>query len=630
LKVQFCEAGLGGKAVEGMARRIFSEQDAIRYGLGIFAAFAALYLRHLLDPLLGVTNPYHAAWLAVVFTAWYCGLGPSILATLIEAVGVWYWFVPSLHSVSGLDRSRVSALAGFVIFSAGIVALGESNRRGTSSRARLAAIVDSSNDAIISKNLNGIITSWNRSAERIFGWDESEALGRPITILIPPELLHEEVEIMKKLRAGQRIEHFETVRITKAGRRFNVSVTISPVKDIRGRIVGASKIARDVTELKEIEAASRINEERIRAAFSQTYSFLIFMTKDGTITEANRAAIEGCGFTRVDVIGRKFWEPWWSALPDEAQKLQQSVARAAGGEIVREECHYCLRDRSVLLYADFTVSPVRDETGRVVMLVASGIDMTEQKALRDQLEQRVQARTYELERSNTSLRELSGRLLQMQDDERRRIARELHDSIGQLLAALSMNIATVALEKHKLTTVAQSCIEENEGLVMRVSDEIRTLSYLLHPPLLDEIGLESALKDYVDGFGKRSKIAVELEMPRDFGRLSKEAEIALFRVVQECLTNIHRHSGSATAAIRISRQNGIVSLEVKDDGKGIPAEKLVQVNASGTVGVGFRGMRERLRQLGGSLEVRSDEKGTIVAATLQSQHSNGSAAKLAN
>jgi PAS domain S-box-containing protein len=616
--------------VERLTRRTFSEQDAIRYGLGIAAAFAALYLRYLLEPLLGRTNPYHTAWLAVVFTSWYCGLGPSILATLIEAVGVWYWFVPSLHSFAGLDRPRAYALVGFLVFSSGIIALGESNRRGSSSRARLAAIVDTSDDAIVSKNLNGIITSWNRAAERIFGWSESEAVGRSITMVIPPELQYEETEIMRKLRAGERIDHFETVRITKSGRRFNVSVTISPVKDIRGRIVGASKIARDITALKEIEAAARINEERTRAAFSQTYSFLVFLTLDGSITEANRAAIEGCGFSGQDVIGRKFWEPWWSALPEEGERLKNAVERAAAGEIVREECYYFMRDRSARLYAHWTVSPVRDELGRVVMLVASGIDMTEKKALLDELEQRVQARTYELERSNTSLRELSGRLLQMQDEERRRIARELHDSIGQLLAALSMNIATVSLEKHKLTPVARGCVEENEALVVRVSDEIRTLSYLLHPPLLDEIGLESALKDYVDGFATRSRIAVRLDVSADFGRLSREAEIALFRVVQECLTNIHRHSGSATAAIRIRRENGVVSLEVKDDGKGIPADKLTQVNASGTVGVGFRGMRERLRQLGGSLEVRSDEQGTIVAATLQNQHSNASTANLAN
>lgn len=609
-----------------MARRTFSEQDAIRYGLAIGAAFIALYLRYLLNPLFGLTNPYHTAWLAVVFSAWYCGLGPSILATLIEAVGVWYWFVPAVHTFNGVDRARVYGVFGFLLFSAGIVALGESNRRGSSSRSRLAAIVDSSDDAIVSKNLNGIITSWNRGAEKIFGWTAAEAIGRSITIIIPPELHHEEAEIISKLRAGKRIEHFETIRITKSGRRFNVSVTISPVKDIRGRTVGASKIARDITKIKEIEAASRLNEERLRAAFSQTYSFLVFLSTDGTIREANRAAIEGCGFTREEVIGRKFWEPWWEPLPDEVKKLQRAIERAAAGEIVREECYYCIRDRSVIRYSDRTVTPVRDESGRVVMLVASGIDMTEQKALRDKLEHRVQIRTHDLEQSNISLRQLSARLLQTQDEERRRIARELHDSIGQLLAALSMNISTVSMEKGKLSSAARASVEENEALVTRVSDEIRTLSYLLHPPLLEEIGLECALKDYVDGFGERSKIAVRLDMPPDFGRLSKEAEIALFRVVQECLTNIHRHSGSSTAAIRLRRENDSISLEVRDEGRGIPADKLQLLNSTGTLGVGFRGMRERLRQLGGSLGVSSNGSGTVVAATLRDQQPTASAA----
>lgn len=609
-----------------MARRTFSEQDAIRYGLAIGIGIVALYVRYLLDPLLGITNPYHTAWLAVVFSAWYCGMGPSIVTAFIEVLGVWYWFVPAIHSFSGVDRSRIFGLLGFLVFSAGIIALGESNRRGTSSRARLAAIVDSSDDAIVSKNLSGIITSWNRSAEQIFGWTETEAVGQPITIVIPQERQHEEVEIIRKLRDGEPIGQFETIRITKAGRRFSASESISPVKDVRGRVIGASKITRDITRLKEFEAASRLSEERLRAAFSQTYSFLVFLTLDGTISEANRAAIEGCGFAREEVIGRKFWEPWWGTLPEEVQKLRDAVARAAAGEVVREECHYCMRDQSVH-YADRTVTPVRDASGRVVMLVATGIDMTEQKALRDKLEQRVRARTHELEQSNMSLRELSARLLRAQDEERRRIARELHDSIGQLLAALSMNISTVSLERKNLSPSAQACVKENEALVTRVSDEIRTLSYLLHPPLLDEIGLESALKDYVDGFSERSKIAVQLNMDADFGRLSTEAEIALFRVVQECLTNIHRHSGSSTASIRIARENGTVSLEVRDEGKGIPADKLLVVNSTGTLGVGFRGMRERLRQLGGSLEVQSDGSGTLVAATLQDQQQNASAAR---
>jgi signal transduction histidine kinase len=242
----------------------------------------------------------------------------------------------------------------------------------------------------------------------------------------------------------------------------------------------------------------------------------------------------------------------------------------------------------------------------------------------------VRERTQALETSNASLRELSARLLQTQDDERRRIARELHDSIGQLLAALSMNLATVSMEKLKLSAVAQGCVADNEALVMRVSDEIRTLSYLLHPPLLDEIGLESALKDYVDGFSARSKIAVRLDISPEFGRLSRDAEIALFRVAQECLTNIHRHSGSVTAAIRMVREDDMVKLEVRDEGKGMPAERVALLNTTGTFGVGFRGMRERLRQLGGSLRVSSDEEGTLVAATLRDRGPSVAAANTSN
>ena len=510
-----------------MARSTVSEEDAIRYGLAIAAAFLALYLRYVLDPLLGHTNPYHVAWLAVVFSAWYCGLWPSILATLIEAVGVWYWFVPSISSSVEIDRARIAGLAGFLIFSSGIIALGESNRRGAASRTRLAAIVDSSNNAIVSKDLNGIITSWNHSAERIFGWSAHEAIGRPVTMIIPPELYQEEAEIMRKLRSGERIDQFETTRVTKAGRRIRVSITISPVRNFLGRIVGASKTALDITRLKEIEEESRRFEEQLRAAFSQTYSFLAFLATDGTILEANRAAIEGCGYTRDGVIGKKFWDSWWGSIPEEVHKSREAVKRAAAGEIVREECYYAMRDQSIH-YADRTIGPVKDATGRVAMLVASGIDVSEQKALRDQLEQRVLERTWELEQSNMSLRELSARLLQTQDEERRKIARELHDSVGQLLAALSMNATIVSLEKQKLSAAAQKSVQEDETLLTRVSDEIRTLSYLLHPPLLDEIGLESAIRDYVDGFRERSKISVDLEMAADFGRLSKEAEIALF------------------------------------------------------------------------------------------------------
>jgi two-component system NarL family sensor kinase len=150
--------------------------------------------------------------------------------------------------------------------------------------------------------------------------------------------------------------------------------------------------------------------------------------------------------------------------------------------------------------------------------------------------------------------EFAARLQSMQDEERRRLARELHDSVGQTLAALSINIAIVRAQSHKLDSFAARAVSENAQLVDQVSREIRTISYLLHPPLLDIAGLASAIRWYVDGFSERSNIKVDLEIPSDFDRLPDELEIAIFRIVQECLTNIHRHSGSATAAIRLHQE----------------------------------------------------------------------------
>jgi PAS domain S-box-containing protein len=489
-------------------------------------------------------------------------------------------------------------------------------------QAKLAAIVESSDDIIVSKDLNGIISSWNSAAARTFGHSAKEAVGQPITIIIPPELRDEEAEIMRRLKNGERIQHFETVRVTKTGKRLNVSLTISPIRDTQGKVIGASKIARDITERKRAEKELRENQELLRAAFTQTYSFLAILSTDGTVVEANRAALEGTGYPRDEVVGHKLWEIWWHSLPEEQTIAQTSVATAAKGLAVREECQYALRDGSIR-YADRTLNPVQNERGEVIMIVASGLDITEHRQLRSMLEERVQDRTRELQAKNLELvrqtdvvRELSARLLQIQDEERRRIARELHDSVGQMLAAVSMNLSHVHREAGALTPASARALEENIGLVEQISTEIRTISHLLHPPLLDEVGLQSALQWYIDGFSERSKINVNLELPDDFGRLPRNLEITLFRVVQECLTNIHRHSGSSTAAIRVARSENEVRLEVSDAGKGIPADMQNGLSSGKLSGVGLRGMSERLRQMGGQLAVTSNSTGTQVVANL--------------
>ena len=340
---------------------------------------------------------------------------------------------------------------------------------------RLAAIVECSDDAIVSKDLDGIITSWNAGAQRIFGFTPEEAVGRPITIIIPTELQEEERHILARLRSGERIDHFETIRQTKDGKRKHVSLTISPVRDAQGRIVGASKIARDITERKHIE------------------------------------------------------------------------------QVLKEA-------------------------------------------------------------------ELSGRLLQLQDEERRRVARELHDGVGQLLAAMSMSVAGLANEKEKLSRNAARFLEENRELINEAITEIRTLSHLLHPPFLDEIGLQSALTEYVQGFGERSKIRVTLDLPPDMERLPRDYELSLFRIVQESLTNIHRHSGSQTAQVRLSRGPDEIQLEVRDQGRGMSLEAQEKFFAGKSSGVGLRGMRERVRQIGGALEIQSNGNGTAILVVLPMSH----------
>lgn len=261
----------------------------------------------------------------------------------------------------------------------------------------------------------------------------------------------------------------------------------------------------------------------------------------------------------------------------------------------------------------------------VAMGEARRRDYEKLRKAQGELEERVKERTIELGAANQSLRELSAHLLQLQDDERRRIARELHDSVGQMLAALTMNLSAVQSDIERLSRTV-NLLSDSEVLVKEMSKEVRTISHLLHPPLLDEAGLSSAIRWYIDGFAERSTIKVDLDFPDNFGRLSSESETALFRTVQECLTNIHRHSESPFAQVRFTRSDSHVRVEVEDKGKGIPPEKRVEMDLAGTPGVGIRGMRERIRQLGGSLEISSDGEGTTVVAELPLASSSSTAA----
>jgi two-component system, NarL family, sensor kinase len=246
-----------------------------------------------------------------------------------------------------------------------------------------------------------------------------------------------------------------------------------------------------------------------------------------------------------------------------------------------------------------------------------------------ELERQVQERTSELERTLSAfreevsvhrkteekLRELSLTILRIQDEERRHVARDLHDTVGQTLTALKI---TLSMLEHAATRSPQTTdfLAELNGLADQALQEIRTTSYLLHPPLLDDSGFAAAAAWYVDGFNKRSPIQVRLQLP-DGIRLPGSVEIVLFRVLQESLTNITKHAGSATVDVLLQVDKNVISLSVRDYGQGISAERLAKMNGSGSdVGVGIAGMRERLKELRGNLEIESDSTGTLLRASI--------------
>ncbi|HEV2400431.1 MAG TPA: ATP-binding protein [Candidatus Sulfotelmatobacter sp.] len=270
---------------------------------------------------------------------------------------------------------------------------------------------------------------------------------------------------------------------------------------------------------------------------------------------------------------------------------------------------------------DYLVKPfsARELLARIAArLEIARLQQKTQSQLRAQqadLERKVQERTRDLSSASQQLRELSARILQAQDEERRRLARELHDGVGQLLAAASMEIANVIAGSGHLTPDGESSLANLQTLITQVNQDIRTMSYLLYPPLLDEVGLRSALTEYVHGFTQRSRIQVSLDVPPQLARLERGLELCLFRIVQECLTNIHRHSESKTAGIRIACDNEVLTLQVRDQGRGISSEKLSDIQAAGS-GVGIRGMRERVRHFGGEISFKSDGSGTAVCVTV--------------
>jgi PAS domain S-box-containing protein len=371
--------------------------------------------------------------------------------------------------------------------------------------------------------------------------------------------------------------------------------TKGPVRDAQDKVIGLFGIARDITDRKRAEIALRQSEERYRAMVEDQTEVISRFNTDGTLTFVNDVYCRFFGKARRELLGGT-WRP--RALPEDVSRVEQELRAMSPAHpvVVIENRVYC--GSGQVRWMQFVNRGFYDAQGRLLEIQGVGRDITERK------------------RAEEALHELSGRLLRSQDEERRRIARELHDTTAQGLAALLMNLSLVKASAPGMSDKTRQLLAGAVALAEQCTVELRTVSYLLHPPMLDELGLAGAMRDYADGFARRSGLRIDLELPPDLEGLSRETELALFRVMQEALTNVHVHSGSRTASIRLGRTATELQLEVQDQGQGMEAaRKLFAGDPPGDgLGVGVPGMRERMRQLGGRLEIESNERGTCVMA----------------
>jgi PAS domain S-box-containing protein len=389
-------------------------------------------------------------------------------------------------------------------------------------------------------------------------------------------------------------------------------------------VVGARIAGLLQSEIHQLELAQAAR--RFRSLAAADPFGMVIGSLDGQLRYINPPFLKTLGYSEAEVSsGQVRWDNL--TPPEYAQADAKAVEqlRTSGRCQVFEKAYLAKDGRRIpiLIGASVIDSPGAHEVAAFVT------DLTPLKvaeeALRranDELERKVAERTEALEaeisdrkRAEISLRELTGHLLVAQDEERRHMARELHDSAGQTLTALGMNLSLLQTIAAGGDGEIARLAAESQRLSDDLNREIRTLSYLLHPPLLDEVGLTSALRWYVDGFAERSKIAVELDLPERAPRLPRDLELVVFRVVQESLTNVHRHSGSESAKIYLRHSEHAVEFEISDRGKGISPEKQRDMTAAKS-GVGVRGMQERVRQLGGKLQIVSGVDGTKVIVSL--------------
>lgn len=489
----------------------------------------------------------------------------------------------------------------------------QANRTIAQVQGLLSLIVASSDDAILSKDLNGTITSWNRGAERMFGYTAEEMIGSSILRIIPPDRHSEEAAILSKLRRGERIDHYETVRRKKDGRLFDISITVSPLTDEGGNVVGASKIARDISEQKRAQRALHESEERWRVTLESIGDAVVATDASAEVTFVNQVAAGIMGRPIEDIQGRPLADVF--KIVNEGTRL---TVESPVDRVIREGLVVGLANHTVVIRPDGTevpiddsAAPIRDRDGRLLGVVLVFRDISEHKKTEVQLQRwnaelevRVRERTAELVKSQERLRALASQLNMTEQRERRRLAGDLHDYLAQLLALIRIKLGQVLQRLPHHLSEGRASLTAIDDLLQECLQYARTLMAQLSPSVLQDLGLIPAIHWLAEQMAQQGlKVEVNV-LTEETPSFSEHQADLLFQALRELLTNVVKHARVPTASVTIHKQDRDTwLLTVRDHGLGFDINA-VHYQPSGEH-FGLFSIQERMEAMSGWCRIDS-------------------------
>jgi len=459
-----------------------------------------------------------------------------------------------------------------------------------------SAIIESLDDAVVGHTLDRRIVSWNRGAERLYGYTPAEVIGQSSALLMPPGQ-NELFAVIDRIQAGVRVDHYEARRRRKDGTVIDVSIAVTPVATCDGALIGVSVVGRDITERKQRDEAL----QRLAAIVESSDDAIIAKTLDATIVSWNPGAERLYGYTAEEVVGQSIAILAPQGMEDQLPEIMTRIRR--GERVAPFETKRRRKDGSTVDVA-VTVSPIKSRDGTIVGASAVARDITERKQA-----EAAQRKIDSLEQSQAAGRLFVKRMFEAQDQERQRIARELHDEAGQLMASLLVGLRT--LEDATTVEEARDRARHLREIAVAALDQVSGLARGLHTSVLEDLGLNIALQRHVDEYAQLHQIAIDLES-EDLAQadVPQAVQRAVFRIVQEALTNVSRHSRATSVNIRIARSPAGLETTITDNGAGFSAAQA----ASSRTHLGLQSMKERAAALGGTLSVTTAANGTTIRA----------------